>query len=119
MEPPGLSFGWSWASHGRLLGALGALLGSVGALLGLSYALLGRSWGALWRILWLLCASRPLRGRSGGSQEPPDTHFGTILRAFGDDLGRNSGTISEVLGHIFSSADAQEGPKSLPRPILG
>ena len=43
LEPPGLSFGWSWASHGRLLGALGALLGSVGALLGLSYALLGRS----------------------------------------------------------------------------
>ena len=93
LEPPGLSFGWSWASLGRLLGALGALLGSVGALLVLSYALLGRSWGGLWRILWLLSASRPLRGHSGGSQEPPETHFWTILGAFGDDLGRNLRTL--------------------------
>ena len=79
LEPPGVSLGRSWASLGRLLGALGALLGSLGVLLGPSYAHLGRSWGGLWRILWLLSASGPLLRRSGGSQEPPETYFGTIL----------------------------------------
>ena len=46
LEPPGLSFGRSWASLGRLLAALGALLGTLGPLLGRSWTLLGASWAS-------------------------------------------------------------------------
>ena len=100
LEPPGLSFGRSWASLGRLLAALGALgrsWGALGPLLGHSCALLGRSWATLARILVLLGASGPLWGRPGEAQDPPDTHFGTILGPSGDGLGTILGGIWEQL----------------------
>ena len=97
LEPPGLSFGRSWASLGRLVAALGALLGALGPLLGRSCALLRRSWAGLRRILVLLVASGPLWGRPGGSQEPPETLFGSILGSSGNDLGTILGGIWEKL----------------------
>ena len=64
LEPPGLSFGRSWATLGRLLGALGSLLGSLGVLLGPSYALLG----ALGAVFGASFGSRALLGRSGDTR---------------------------------------------------
>ena len=83
----GEALGLSWVPLGRSWGCLGRSWGALGPLLGHSCAFLGRAWAGLRRILVLLGASGPLWGRPGGSQEPPETLFGTILVASGDDLG--------------------------------
>ena len=97
LAPLGALLGRPWASLGRLLAALGALLGALGPLLGRSCALLRRSWAGLRRILVLLGASGPLWGGPGGSQEPPETLFGSILGSSGNDLGTILGGIWEDL----------------------
>ena len=97
LDPLGEALGLSWVPLGRSWGCLGRSWGALGPLLGHSCAFLGRSWAGLQRILVLLGASGPLWGRPGGSQEPPETNFGTILGPSGDDLGTILGGIWEQL----------------------
>ena len=99
LEPPGLSFGWSWASLGRLLGALGALLGSVGALLGLSYALLGRSLAHLVALERFSAAPGRLGRVPRASRDPFWDDFGSFWGRFGQEFENN---LKGIWSYFFS-----------------